>query len=128
MDGRSTTTRATGQTPVDVEDDWSGYDDGYNDHTWHDEDEEFSAAEERLREEERGTFNFLKKMAKNQVDVGRGVLIENPWGSALCKRSVLANLAGFQPKQRPDQCAYGAVDEKGKPTQKATGLQANISP
>ena len=86
---------------------------------------------ERLREEERNTLNFIKKLAKNQVDEGRGVLIENPWGSALWTKSVLANMeneiSGFRPKQRADQCAYGAVDEKGKPIQKATGLQANFS-
>ena len=86
---------------------------------------------ERLREEERNTLNFIKKLAKNQFDEGRGVLIENPWGSALWTKSVLANMeneiSGFRPKQRADQCAYGAVDEKGKPIQKATGLQANFS-
>ena len=29
--------------------------------------------------------------------------------------------------QRCDQCSYGAVDGKGKPIQKAAGLQANFS-
>ena len=86
---------------------------------------------ERLRDEERRTLMFIKKLAKNQVDEGRGVLIENPWGSALWKKSVLSNIEnempGFRPKQRADQCVYGAVDEHGKPIQKATGLQANFT-
>ena len=86
---------------------------------------------ERLREEERRTLTFIKKLAKNQVDEGRGVLIENPWGSALWKKSVLANIENeipsFRPKQRADQCAYGAIDEHGKPIQKATGVQANFT-
>ena len=86
---------------------------------------------QRLQTEERNTLVFVKKLAANQEEHGRGFVLENPWGSSLWKHSPLASLehelANCRPKQRADQCAYGAVDETGKPIQKATGLQANFS-
>ena len=87
--------------------------------------------QEALRQEERQTLQFIKRMAQSQADRGKGFVVENPWGSALWKHSALANLEneieGCRPKQRCDQCAYGATEEKGKPIQKATGFQANFS-
>ena len=83
--------------------------------------------QEALRQEERQTLQFIKRMAQAQADRGKGFLLENPWGSALWKHSSLANLEneieGCRPKQRCDQCAYGAVDEKGRPIQRPQGFK-----
>ena len=86
---------------------------------------------DRLRAEEHETLLFAKKLAFRQEERNKGFLFENPWGSALWKKSVLSSLeqeiGSCRPKQRTDQCAFGATDETGKPVQKATGLQANFS-
>ena len=84
---------------------------------------------QKLQSEEESALVCVKKPAANQEEQGRGFLLENPWGSSLWKHSPLASLehelASCRPKQRADQCAYGAIDESGKPIQKATGLQGN---
>ena len=86
---------------------------------------------QKLQSEEESALVFVKKLAANQEEEGRGFLVENPWGSSLWKHSPLASLeqelASCRPKQRADQCSYGATDEAGKPIQKATGLQGNFS-
>ena len=83
------------------------------------------------REEERTTLQFVKVMIIRQVDKGKGFTLEQPWSSAMWTESVLATLQydlhGIRPRQRCDQCCFGAVDERHLPIQKATGFQANMS-
>ena len=90
-----------------------------------------AAARARLQQEETTTLQFIKVMMMKQAERGKAFVMEQPWSSAMWTASPLAGLEyeidGCRPRQRTDQCSFGAVDEKNMPIMKATGLQANMS-
>ena len=84
-----------------------------------------------LRAHEQEALRFVKVMANRQAERGHAFVVEQPWTSNMWRHSVLAtlqqDLRGCRPRQRTDLCCFGAVDRKGFPLLKATGLQGNIS-
>ena len=72
--------------------------------------------------------HFLQKVCQHQAHSGRGFVVEQPWGSTMFQDSPVQpqTIAGCRPKQRCDQCMFGAQDELQQPVQKATALMANF--
>ena len=86
---------------------------------------------EQVRESQSPTLAFVKTLLQRQHREGRGFILEQPWSSAMWKKSMMSQLQhelpGCRPRQRTDQCCFGAQDEQGRPIMKPTGLQANFS-
>ena len=71
-----------------------------------------ATAEERelLQERENVTMNFVKTLAANQANSGKGFIVEGPWNSQRWKKTCLSTLGQdiqeCRPRQRSDVCAY----------------------
>ena len=90
-----------------------------------------SEDKERYAAEEASAAGFVKVLAERQAQRGCAVVIEQPWTSPSWKHTCLATLTadipGCKPRQRTDQCCFGATDEHNMPILKATGFQSNVS-
>ena len=73
----------------------------------------------------------MKLLAERQAQRGRAFVVEQPWSSPSWKHTCFATLAsdipGCKPRQRTDQCCFGAVDGGNSLLLKATGFQSNLS-
>ena len=90
-----------------------------------------SEDKERYAAEEASAAGFVKVLAERQAQRGCAFVIEQPWTSPSWKHTCLATLTadipGCKPRQRTDQCCFGATDEHNMPILKATGFQSNVS-
>ena len=90
-----------------------------------------SEDKERHAAEEVSASQFVKLLAERQAQRGRAFVVEQPWSSPSWKHTCFATLAsdipGCKPRQRTDQCCFGAVDGGNSPLLKATGFQSNLS-
>ena len=75
---------------------------------------------------------WLGRLVERRLELGREVLLENPWPSLLWELKCFIDLMDKQLRNqvtgeplevvRLDQCMYGLVGDSGTPQQKATGM------
>ena len=83
------------------------------------------------RQRDQPSIDFVQENCEKQSQIGRGYIVEQPWGSAMWRPEDgspwhLDTIQDNRSKQRVDQCMVGAEAEDGSPIQKATGLGSNI--
>ena len=76
--------------------------------------------------------SWLAKVVERRLELGREVLMENPWPSLIWELKCFSDMMDKQLRNqvtgeplellRLDQCMYGLVGESGIPQQKATGM------